>query len=45
MKSSAKTIKAIARHRATSQGFQGAAELLNQSSDADAIEHKNSEKE
>jgi hypothetical protein len=40
-----KVFKAITWRLATSQGFQGAAELLNQSSDADAIEHKNPEKE
>jgi hypothetical protein len=35
----------MAWRRATSQGFQGAAERLNQSSYADAIENKDSEKE
>jgi uncharacterized protein YukE len=38
-------LKAIAWRRAASQGFQGAAERLNQSSNTDAIEHKDSEKE
>jgi hypothetical protein len=40
-----KVLKAIARRRATSKGFQGAAENLNQSSDTDDVEHKDSEKE
>jgi len=40
-----KVLKASARRRAASQGFQGATERLNQSSDIDAIEHKDSEKE
>jgi hypothetical protein len=40
-----KVLKAIAWRRATSKGFQGAAEHLNQSSYTDEVKHNDAEKE